>query len=150
LFCPRCGGESRDGYEFCMHCGFNFKEGRAPEYPYPPYQPRPGMYPILDRKDPGIAVILALLPGLIGIMGIGHIYVGKMVTGFLLLVTGLFLYSLAGASILIGFFTMGAGFILTVVIVLVILLVLIVQTLDANKLAKNYNDHVLMYGRAPW
>ena len=82
--------------------------------------------------------------------GIGHIYVGKMVQGFLLLVTGLILYSLAAASILIGIFTMGVGFVFTAIIVLVILLVLILQTLDANKLAKNYNDHVLRYGRAPW
>jgi hypothetical protein len=150
LFCPMCGGESRDGHQFCMHCGFNFKEPSAPTYPYPPYQPRPGIYPVLDRKDSGIATILALLPGLMGIMGIGHVYVGKIVQGFLLLILGIFLDALLVGSIFLGFITMGVGFILTVIILAVILIVLIFQTLDANRLAKQYNDHVLRYGRAPW
>ena len=150
MFCPRCGNESRDEYHYCMHCGLNLREVRSPQYPYPPYRPQPGIYPIPDRKDPDIATILALLPGLIGIMGIGHLYVGKMMPGLLFLLLGIILGSLAVGTAFLGFMTMGAGFILTAIILVVYLIILIFQTLEANKLAKHYNDQVVRYGRAPW
>jgi len=43
-------------------------------------------------KHKGIAMVLAALPGLIGILGIGHLYAGKAIKGVLLLLAGLLIF----------------------------------------------------------
>ena len=42
----------------------------------------------LPRKDPDTAAMLASLCSLVGIWGIGHIYVGKVITGLSLMIAG--------------------------------------------------------------
>ncbi len=50
--------------------------------------------PPLPRKDPDIAAMLASLCGLVGIWGVGHIYVGKVITGLLLMMAGATIWGL--------------------------------------------------------
>ena len=64
------------GYRAFSLLSPNFTNARADELPSIP------------RKDPELAAMLASLTGLLGIWGIGHIYVGKVATGILLMLTG--------------------------------------------------------------
>ena len=63
--------------------------------------------PALPRKDPDIAAMLASLCGLIGIWGVGHIYVGKVITGLLLMITGAAVW---GGFVLLTFIGQGTIF----------------------------------------
>jgi len=96
----------------------------------------------VQGKDTTITVLLALLPGLIGLFGIGHIYVGQTQKGLIWLVIGIVLAVLA----FIGsfFFICGIPF-------LIIGFVLwIYQTLEADKLARQYNEVLQRTGQPPW
>ena len=46
------------------------------------------------RKNPAITILLAALPGLIGILGMGHLYLGRVKRGVVYLVVGICLLGL--------------------------------------------------------
>jgi TM2 domain-containing membrane protein YozV len=110
----------------------------------------------MESKSPGIAALLALLIG-IGVFGIGHIYVGRIRRGIVLLVVSLAIHvPLVMAAVLLipSLFlsreAFGALFIGVVVLGLVNLGLWIWQGYDAYKLAKQFNEHVRQYGKVPW
>ena len=43
----------------------------------------------LEQKNAGLAAVLALLFGLFGLWGVGHIYIGKLTRGVVLLILGI-------------------------------------------------------------
>jgi TM2 domain-containing membrane protein YozV len=43
-------------------------------------------------KSEGITLVLSIVLGLMGLMGIGHIYVGKVKRGIIILIAGLFIW----------------------------------------------------------
>ena len=57
-------------------------------WPPPEAELREEDLPPLPRKDPDTAAMLASLCSMIGIWGVGHIYVGKVITGLSLMITG--------------------------------------------------------------
>lgn len=57
-------------------------------FPPLPSHAQVGDEPSLPGKDPEFAAMLASLTGVIGLWGVGHIYVGKRATGILLLLAG--------------------------------------------------------------
>ena len=63
--------------------------------------------PPLPKKDPDIAAMLASLCALVGIWGVGHIYVGKVITGLLLMITGAAVW---GVFVLLTFIGQGTVF----------------------------------------
>lgn len=83
-FCPSCGGGVVQGSRFCPACGHQFGPSVRPT-------------DLVGGKSPRTALLLGFLPGLIGFMGLGHMYVGKKAMGALLLVVGtvLALFALA-------------------------------------------------------
>jgi len=94
-----------------------------------------GYYRSMESKNPGVAAVLALVLGFFCLWGIGHLYVGKINKGILLLFLGIVMIFL---SILFLFpFFIG-------------LIVWIWQTYDAHRLAKEFNRAVETTGRAPW
>jgi TM2 domain-containing membrane protein YozV len=97
---------------------------------------------VTESKNPGVAALLAFLVG-IAFMGVGHIYVGKIGRGIVLLIAGLALRGLAFMFIL-------GSFITVIAIVILSLAVWVWQTYDAYKLAKQFNAHVQQHGKAPW
>lgn len=132
-FCSQCGRSSDGMLLFCPYCGTNFatvtkhqpsveNAWQAPADPPNPYvrsapeppQPRP-VYPPQypshssaqmtrpDGKNPRLAFILALMPGFLGSMGIGHLYMGKCLKGLVLLFLGGFQAMLSMVSILMLF-----------------------------------------------
>jgi TM2 domain-containing membrane protein YozV len=109
---------------------------------------------IAETKNPGLTAILALIVG-IGLFGIGHIYVGRLRRGILLLLVSIVLH--AGLALLFPFmmlsYIFGSGAPQTTAFVLLSLVNLVLwiwQSYDAYNLAKQFNEHVEQYGKAPW
>lgn len=89
MFCTRCGKEMAGG-QYCEHCGSpnaisNTQTRLAPGRP---------------MKNPGVAALLAALPGFFGIAGLGHIYVEQLGKGIAILIGYLFIGSIMMADFL--------------------------------------------------
>jgi TM2 domain-containing membrane protein YozV len=104
----------------------------------------------VKEKDPNIALILALIPGLFGFLGIGHLYIGRIVRGIILLFSGFIIGPLIVA--LAFLLTMDPVVLIVVGIfwIIIWLILLIWQTMDAYQLAKTYNHILRMRGSPPW
>jgi len=90
-YCPRCGAQMRSEARFCDQCGHSLSgpgTARKVRSDYPPSKPQLPSAPVTSRASPMIAAILALGPGLFGLMGLGHIYVRALAKGLVLLVIG--------------------------------------------------------------
>jgi len=103
---------------------------------------------MVPQKSEGMAVVLALILGIFGLWGVGHVYAGKIGKGIGLLVAGLifgglFWVSLVLTVILIGF----AGL---AIFGLILFGGWLWQTYDAYETAKTYNILAQQTGRAPW
>jgi len=113
-----------------------------------------------DKKNTGLAAVLALILGILGLWGVGHIYVGKIGRGLALLILGIILEWVFGfliffGAIFGGYYYGARGLVavsLTGVVIWIILTlaIFIWQIYDAYRLAKYYNEYVQRYGRAPW
>ncbi len=143
-FCPNCGKEIQVDVAFCPSCGQNLK-GTVTA--------KPATVVSLEHKSPGIAAVLALVLGIIGLMGIGHVYVGKIGKGVALLASGiiLLLANLTFGSFLLGPVTLD-GRLLYAGLALVFgwLGPWIWQAYDAHSLSKKFNSSVQETGKAPW
>jgi len=118
---------------------------------------QPPMYPAgVSEKSPEITLILGLVVGLLGLLGIGQIFVGRIMRGIIFLILGLVLgpalvffvflgYSFAGV-----FFTSGFGMVLGVFIPIIWFILWIYQAYDAYKLAQEYNMNLRRTGTPPW
>ena len=160
-FCRKCGKEIETEARFCKFCGGN--QGAAPIQPTVP--PTPSSTIGLETKNSGFAAVLALLLGFFGLWGVGHIYVGKLTKGIVLLALGVFFEWVIGISIGVGFF--GSIFVeisdlyyfryTPVALILGIIMWFAItiggwvwQVYDAYHLAKSYNQYVQQHRRAPW
>lgn len=146
-----------NGARFCSNCGGSLSAPPGGPTPIPPtygqgYYARPYYgYPAVQQKDPGIAAILALLAGIIGLMGMGHIYLGRITRGLIILVGGIVLWSLAFFFLFAGVFgPTGILWIFSLVCLIGVLVLLVWQVYDAHALAKQYNEVVQRTGHAPW
>jgi len=118
----------------------------------------------LETKNTGLKAILALILGIFGLWGVGHIYVGRITRGIVLLLVGIILEWVIGALVFFGVLFGGlygylyggpvgqlSGLIGGAVIwAIVIFAIFIWQIYDAHKLAKQYNEHVQRHWSAPW
>ncbi len=95
-FCSSCGKElPRDNVACCPNCGIANTVASSSVH-QGPVQQSP-VFVQAPYKSPGTAMLIALIAGIFGLLGIGHIYVGKLRRGILLLVGGLALLILAAA-----------------------------------------------------
>jgi len=75
-YCDKCGNELQPGAQFCNKCGKPFNAD--------PIAPQVEFRPLPDTgKSKTLALLLAIIPGLFGIWGIGQIYLGKLGKGIL-------------------------------------------------------------------
>ena len=148
-----------DDFKFCPICGtpspaptsppppeprsspqYPPPQPNPPNYnPYPPQQPNPQSY--AGYKTESTTLILAIVLGLFGLCGIGHMYVGRVGRGIGLLIGVLVLAIIGGATIWFG---IGAIFLIGV------LILFIWQIFDARNLCREYNDYLSRNGRPPW
>jgi hypothetical protein len=164
-FCSHCGKElpQDTNVEFCSYCGSpinrtNIADQAQPAQKSPVFVQTP-------YKSPGTSMLIALIAGIFGLSGIGHIYVGKLRRGILLLVGGLALLILAAASS----FAYNAALvyarysyysdnnngavgilILGIIFGLSYLALFIWQIFDVRTQAKTFNEAVKVEGKEPW
>lgn len=143
VFCPNCGKELTEPVPaFCPHCGNPISLTPTPPSPKPAAT--------IPQKNAGIAAVLALGLGIFGFMGVGHLYVGKILRGICLLAVGLILGGLTWGSFILGFLTFGIGFVGFILFGLILFSLWIWQIYNAYSLANRYNEYVKLHGTAPW
>jgi len=151
-FCKQCGEEISQDTRFCPHCGTEQISYVTP----PPSQAG------LETKNTGLTALIALILGIFGIWGAGHIYVGKLTRGIVLIILGILIEWVLGFVLIFGALSMGAhwlweprgavgALIGAVILWLVITIgIFIWQIYDAYNLAKYYNQYVQQYRKPPW
>jgi len=127
-FCPRCGKEVTEEMNICPYCGNPLKP--IPTQPQPP-APAPTM--VYGAKNPGLAALLSIIPGL------GQLYDGRIARGLIFLFLGI-----PVATIL------AAIFFWTIVALFLPLIFWIWNIFDAYNLAVQYNRLLAQTGRPPW
>lgn len=107
------------------------------------------MVVVYSPKNEGVVVVLAAVLGLFGLMGIGHMYIGKIGRGLAFLAVGIVLEILILPTILlaesmetlIGFMSL---------LFIVDIIIWIWQIYDAYSLAKYYNTYLAEHEKPPW
>ena len=97
----------------------------------------------LPYKSPIKSALIAFIGGIFGLLGIGHMYVGKKRKGFGILAVGLVLFAVA---ITLSFLSPLIGIILSIGYIIMF----IWQIFSATKLAKEFNETVKTTGKEPW
>jgi len=137
MFCSKCGSESDDDTKFCPKCGVALnKDSVEPQSTIDnknndsEFQRKP------EWKSEGTTLILTIVLGIFGFGGIGHIYLGNITRGIVILIVGI-------ALLLISAFTFGVG-----LIALIPFAIWVVY--DARKQCKYYNNYLEQNHKAPW
>ena len=91
-------------------------------------------------KSESTTLLLAILPGLICILGIGHLYLGVIGRGVGILIAGI-------VMLIVGALTIGFG--IGIIILILVIPLFIWQIIDARKLCRQYNDYYEEFGKEP-
>ncbi len=154
-FCGHCGKKLhlKENETNCPECGISIQTNNTHTSEKPIIQ-------YVSHKSSSTAALLAFIGGIFGFCGIGHIYVGKVGRGILIMLLGIFLYGLAALTVFIlllpspsGYSNSeGASIAVIVIIVAGILyfIVFILQIIDARRLAKKFNRKSKTTGIEPW
>lgn len=115
-----------------------------------------------NYKGEGTTLVLSIVVGLMGLMGVGHIYLGRVRRGIIILIVGLLIWTIVFIPmIMLGMlseveeddFDMTAmiglmgGF---MIVGIAALALFIWQIFNARKLCKEYNEHLEEHGKPPW
>lgn len=111
-YCQKCGAQVSENAKFCKVCGFQI-QSVPPLTETQASSPLGTTSPPIERNQVSVgskslstALLLAILPGLIGIWGIGHFYLGRATRGIVILLAGLFIGVIA---VFVSFITFGIG-----------------------------------------
>lgn len=154
-YCPQCGKAGMMDLAFCPYCGRMFDAPGGAATPERTYEPRPvppdvqeqawqgppiappWSVSVMGGKDPKKAFKLALVLGFLGIMGMGHAYMGRIWQGLVFLLIGGFfaLLSLASWIISLGMneFSIGVRVFTAGLISIPYLVLQAIQVLDSQK-----------------
>ena len=165
-FCSNCGETLNLNEEIkkCSKCGIDLQQQQQVGFTT---QNRP-IVDQLPYKSPGTAALIAFIGGIFALLGLGHIFVGKIGKGFGILVSGIIIYVLfvimaisLPVMLLLGLFESSTGdagisgiiFIVMFMFILGIayLVLWIWQIFNARKLARKFNELVRTNGgKEPW
>jgi hypothetical protein len=162
-FCSNCGETLNLNEEIkkCSKCGIDLQQQQIGSTT----QNRP-IVDQLPYKSPGTAALIAFIGGIFALLGLGHIFVGKIGKGFGILVSGIIIYvlfvimaiSLPGI-LLLGLVESSTGdagsgemmLIIMFILGIAYLILWIWQIFNARKLAKKFNELVRINdGKEPW
>jgi hypothetical protein len=154
-FCSNCGKTLDINKEIkkCSKCGIDFQQQVRSTY-------NKSIVDQLPYKSPGTAALIAFIGGIFALLGLGHIYVGKVERGIGILISGIIIYVLL-IIMVISFpsflilapdeSSVGIEVILMVFVLGIAYFVLwIWQIFNARKLAKKFNESVRTTGIEPW
>ncbi|MCE2506219.1 MAG: hypothetical protein J4F36_07090 [Nitrosopumilaceae archaeon] len=79
--------------------------------------------------------------GILGINGVGHIYVGKIGKGVWILIGSLILLAIGIATVV---------FMVGYALIFVYILIWIWQIIDSKRICKEYNDYLRQTGKTLW
>ena len=138
VFCRNCGRQfSIEDATYCPFCGRQQQQQQ-------PMQSNIDTIVTPLKKNPGTAVLIALIAGIFGFQGIGHLYLGKVAYGIGLLLIGWTIGIFAVLSLI------GGGISMAVFLGIVSFAFWIWQAHNANKLARYYNEYLIQKGVTPW
>jgi len=162
-YCKKCGKEIEEDVRYCKFCGADqFAAPIQPTVPPTNIQQQPLPTVGLETKNTGVTAVLALVLGFFGLWGVGHIYVGKLTKGIVLIIIGIFVEWVIGIFAGIGIIAILSGgsyywrYLPGTAIGLIALWFLAIiggwiwQVYDAYKLAKYYNQYVQQNRSPPW
>ena len=141
--CLKCSKENPDESKFCAGCGSpvngTSNENTSPppnnSNPPPNYGHNPNQRPA-QWKSEGTTLILTIVLGIFGLGGIGHIYLGNITRGIVILIVGIIL-------LVVSAVTFGIGLIILIPFAIWVVF-------DSRKQCKHYNDHLEQTGKPPW
>jgi TM2 domain-containing membrane protein YozV len=146
VFCDNCGHTLRLEAKFCGKCGNQITEIETPSqdtnqsYAESPPKQNVNSGKVLQRppewKSMGVTMVLTVVLGIIGLGGIGHLYLGKIIKGIVLCIVGIILLA-------VTIFTVFMGLVILIPFALIVVY-------DAYRLCKRYNNHLEQTGRPPW
>jgi len=140
VYCTKCGINIDDeSTKFCPKCGSSVEirssETLTPKEPTPNTVPSRPQRPA-EWKSEGTTLILTIILGIFGFGGIGHIYLGNITRGIVILIVGIIL-------LVVSVVTFGIGLIILIPFAIWVIF-------DARKQCRHYNDHLEQTGRPPW
>ena len=166
-FCSNCGEtlDLNQESKKCSKCGIDLQQQQQSTEGQSIHNNRP-IVDQLPYKSPGTAALIAFIGGIFALLGLGHIFVGKIGKGFGILVSGIIIYvlfvimaiSLPG-MLLLGLVESSTGdasisgiiFIIMFFLGIAYLVLWISQIFNAKKLAKKFNELVRTNGgKEPW
>ena len=167
-FCSNCGETLNLNEEIkkCSKCGIDLQQQQQQQQQL---GSTTQIRPIVDQlpyKSPGTAALIAFIGGIFALLGLGHIFVGKIGKGFGILVSGIIIYVLfvimaisLPVMLLLGLFESSTGdagsggiiFIIMFILGIAYLVLWLWQIFNAKKLAKKFNELVRTNGgKEPW
>lgn len=161
-FCSNCGEKldvDEDVAE-CPKCHSTLHKHSEHKLPTQPLVQQ------LPYKSPGTAALIAFLGGLFALPGIGHIYIGKVGMGIVILVCGFIVYAFTIVLLLFVYSSMNSVFTssnfsindsVNVPILIFVgipsisyIALFIWQIFYARELAKEFNESIKATGKEPW
>ena len=98
--------------------------------------------------------MIAIIAGVFGFCGIGHIYIGKVLRGVLIMFIGWIPFVIGILVFIAEFISQNEpiihGLDLSMVVGIVYVAFWIIQALDANRLAKKYNKYLMTKNKPLW
>ena len=91
-------------------------------------------------KSDSTTLLLAIILGLFGLSGIGHLYLGMIGRGVGILIAGIVLWVVGAVTLMFG---------VGVVLIIGYLVLFIWQILDSRRLCCEYNDYYEDHGEEP-
>lgn len=143
-FCGKCGNKLKEQTNFCPKCGSflssNEKQSESTKNiphnnPQIKYQRGP------EWKSESTTLILSIILGIIGIQGVGHIYVGKVGKGIGILIVSIIMFA-------VGILTVGIG--IGAIFLIIYIIMFFWQINNSRVLCKEYNDYLEKNGNTPW
>ncbi len=146
-YCGKCGKKLSSESIFCQNCGAQKQDQSSKNQQSTSQKSSQDskLHRPTEWKSESTTLLLSILLGLIGIQGVGHMYVGKVGKGVGILIGSLILFLVA-----IGLTVTGIGAIVGIPLMIIYFIMFIWQIINSRKLCQQYNDYLEQHDQRPW